>query len=246
MKLPPSDQKIRTNCKDCIFAIYDGKTQVGCKALRIDAFKNKDKILEAFDEDREFYVVKGFCNLYRDSKWNNGVANVEKALIEIAPTFDIYIDCNKINSESHVGIIKFIKENSYHPNKCNITLFHRNSLSKDLKKIVVDIYRKTDQSVFIASYNIRDFYLHDKSIRTHKSYMLVLDCNSLDLSIMNQIDKTINMDLSQILVAKVLGGYAFSSTAYKIETNYSNSISFDEITQNLVNKTKNTKLFVEI
>ena len=68
MKLQPLDHKIQTNCKDCIFAIYSEETQTGCEASRTDIFKNQNKLIEAYDEENEFYVVKGFCNLYRDNK----------------------------------------------------------------------------------------------------------------------------------------------------------------------------------
>lgn len=68
-------QSFQTTCKDCIFAIYDNKTQTGCKMGRLDAYKKVDvEIIEAYDEDKEFYVINNrLCNYCRNSEWGSKV-----------------------------------------------------------------------------------------------------------------------------------------------------------------------------
>jgi hypothetical protein len=68
-----SNGLIKTSCKDCVFAIYDGKTQTGCytNALhRLEA--NNGKIVEAYDEEKEFYLIEDrICIECRHKeKWN--------------------------------------------------------------------------------------------------------------------------------------------------------------------------------
>ena len=51
---------IHTPCKDCVFAIYDDKTQINCSQDCIDKYKKLDvPIVEVYDDDKEFYVIEG-------------------------------------------------------------------------------------------------------------------------------------------------------------------------------------------
>lgn len=54
-----------TSCKLCHFAKYEGITQTGCMLGRIDKFRNHSEVIEAYDHDKEFYVIKDrLCNTY--------------------------------------------------------------------------------------------------------------------------------------------------------------------------------------
>lgn len=69
----PAFERIHTSCKDCVFATYDEDTQTGCRAGRLDKYRqNGSDIIEAFDNEKEFFVInKKLCNLNRDrnSEW---------------------------------------------------------------------------------------------------------------------------------------------------------------------------------
>ena len=56
MKSKPSGKMVETSCKECIFAVYENDTQVGCFANRIEKFKEAKEIIEAYDDEKEFYV----------------------------------------------------------------------------------------------------------------------------------------------------------------------------------------------
>lgn len=60
-----------TPCKNCIFAIYKEDTQTECDLNRLEHFRAKNiEIIEAYDEDKEFYVIKDrLCTSYRGNKW---------------------------------------------------------------------------------------------------------------------------------------------------------------------------------
>jgi hypothetical protein len=66
----PTIQPIHTSCAKCVFAQYEGKTQTGCTLNRLKGFG--DAVVEAYDEEGEFFVVNGRrCVAYRpkDSEW---------------------------------------------------------------------------------------------------------------------------------------------------------------------------------
>ena len=65
-------QILTTSCQKCVFGTYEGKTQVGCAAGRLDAYKDKGvNIIEAEDlEENEFYVIEAWCAGYREEEWS--------------------------------------------------------------------------------------------------------------------------------------------------------------------------------
>lgn len=71
-----------TPCKDCVFALYEGKTQTGCAANLIEIFRHQAvTILEAYDEEREFYVIKNrICLMSRPLKWLEREPDIQKLL----------------------------------------------------------------------------------------------------------------------------------------------------------------------
>ncbi len=65
--------KVHTSCKNCIFALYKDITQIGCKVNKIDMWENQEiRILEAFDEEKEFFIINGKkCPYKRITAWGN-------------------------------------------------------------------------------------------------------------------------------------------------------------------------------
>lgn len=64
--------KIHTACRDCVFQTYNDLkciTQIGCWANCLKAFKNNNvEIMEAYDEEKEFYIINGQKCLYKRTK----------------------------------------------------------------------------------------------------------------------------------------------------------------------------------
>jgi len=60
----------QTPCKECPFAIYDGITQTDCKFDLIKRYKDHGiNVIEAYDEDKEFYVIDKQCMYARSKNW---------------------------------------------------------------------------------------------------------------------------------------------------------------------------------
>lgn len=62
---------VHTACKNCIFALYDGDTQVDCHAGRLEKYIARGvEIVEVYDDDKEFFVVNDrYCLYYRNRDW---------------------------------------------------------------------------------------------------------------------------------------------------------------------------------
>jgi hypothetical protein len=75
-------KSIHTSCKDCIFANYLALTQIGCKANQLDLFKqNGIDIVEAYDDEQEFYIINGKqCLFYRPSEWKGDFDKARKEI----------------------------------------------------------------------------------------------------------------------------------------------------------------------
>jgi hypothetical protein len=65
---------ISTICKNCLFAIYDGKTQIGCQFNRTETIDNHPSydLIEAEDEEKEFYILNNhICPYQRTESWKH-------------------------------------------------------------------------------------------------------------------------------------------------------------------------------
>jgi len=72
---------IFTSCEGCIFSTYENDTQTSCKLGRIEQFKNKNtEVIEAYNDEKEFYVIKSFCNCYRTLEWGDSHVDHEFSL----------------------------------------------------------------------------------------------------------------------------------------------------------------------
>lgn len=78
MKSKQLDKVAETSCKDCKFAIYEGKTQTGCEAGRAEVYMEKGMGFEAYDKDKEFYVVNTFCSYKIDKKYDLSLEDIKK------------------------------------------------------------------------------------------------------------------------------------------------------------------------
>ena len=71
-KQATGDEIVTTSCCECVFAEYVGDTQTGCSMGRLEKFrKNGTTVLEAYNDEKEFFVIERFCSAFRDSEWKD-------------------------------------------------------------------------------------------------------------------------------------------------------------------------------
>ena len=84
-----------TSCKECVFAMYVGDTQMDCSLGRLERFgKSGAVVIESYDDDKEFFVIERFCNTYRPEDWEPKYKKLTKedsALRESQATFDFVV-----------------------------------------------------------------------------------------------------------------------------------------------------------
>jgi len=243
MKSQLQDRKLQTSCKNCTFAIYNELTQTGCSADRIEKF-NKSDIIEAYDNEKEFYVINNFCNLYRPLSWNGGSPSLEKAIAESALDFDIMVDCNHISESFKDYLIKTIPSISYYQDKLNINLFHDYSASSNIKSMVLDVYSH-HKSIKISICSMSDRFLHEFALKSKRNCHLVLS-ESFDFTKLIQLNNLVNQDLKKFIVANCDGILIISNMAYKM--NYANSQidDYKSNINNIIETAKNIGMYIDI
>jgi len=243
MKSQSQDRKLQTSCKNCTFAVYNELTQTGCSADRIDKFDKSD-IIEAYDNEKEFYVINKFCNLYRPLSWNGGVSNLEKATAESALDFDVMVDCNNISEPFKNYLIDTIPSIEYYKDKVNINLFHDYTSSSDVKSMVLDVYSKY-KSIKISICLLSNRFLHEFALKSKRNCHLVLS-NKFDFTKLSKLNDLVNQDLKRFIVANCNGVLVISNMAYKM--NYANS-QIDNYKSNIsdiVETSKNIGMYIDI
>lgn len=243
MKSQLPDRKLQTSCKNCTFAVYTGNTQTGCAADRINKFDKSD-IIEAYDNEKEFYVVNKFCNLYRPQSWNRGQADLAKALGESALDFDLLVNCNHISDNLRNYLLSSLENIEYDAEKLNVNLFHEYNASSEIKSKVLEIYSRFKQIKISVCVN-SDLFLHELALKSKKNCHLVID-ESFDFGSLSKLNNFINHDLKRFIVANCGDTLAISNMAYKM--NYANEPvdNYNSNIQNIVETSKNIGMYVEI
>lgn len=118
---------IHTCCKNCIFSVYEGNTQISCALNYIDKYKqNNVNILEAYDEDKEFFILDGKkCIGYREDKWfdqfdlkdNKLETKIAKYHEDNKLDYAIVINLKTMNLEDTSRILKQINLSGILPSK---------------------------------------------------------------------------------------------------------------------------------
>jgi hypothetical protein len=121
MKSNHNQPSYQTSCKDCVFSEYEGITQVSCKADRLKFFEDT---VEAYDNDKEFYVINDVCTYYRPPFWNNGKADIDEARRELKTTFGIFLDLSGKEDEDLDKTIDSIRRINYSKKSILVTMNH--------------------------------------------------------------------------------------------------------------------------
>jgi len=121
-----NSQSVTTSCKDCIFAVYDGDTQKDCSLGRIDKFKEKGVVIEAYDEEKEFYVIRGmFCMACRDTKWGQEHSKLKEIWADIVKKqmevcYHVIILLRRAGASSLVVTLESLLEQEIPPKKVTV------------------------------------------------------------------------------------------------------------------------------
>jgi len=239
------DPTKETSCKTCVFAIYDGKTQTGCLDNRIEKFK--DEIIEAYDDEKEFYVIKRICNLFRNNVWNDGVADFDLAKTESAVSFDLLIDCSNIDEDYSNKIISSLKSLTYSSKRIKIVLYHSADMDNEHKILVSKIY-KAFPSVTISMFFEKRRFIHEFLMRSRRNMHIFLNQDNV-LNVNNVLDfinDFINTQLKKMIICKMGDWCCVSNGAYKFISTSLSDNNYENILEKMVEGSKEEGLYIEI
>ena len=210
MKSKPQDKTLQTSCKECLFSVYEKNTQTGCLANRIEMFKNTargDIIIDAYDDEKEFYVVDGLCNYFRPPSWNEGKTDLDKAIDESQTTFFIVIYADQINEDNLSRIQKSIQEIDYEHSKISVVISHDLTMEAQHKKIVTKLYEFLTQDLNIdtkinayLSETQQDYEAFRKAQGSYFIRLIVADNNTVSKHMFRNIDAALNKDAVRAVV----------------------------------------------
>lgn len=244
MKSQQRGNIIDTSCKNCILAVYDGKTQTGCIANRISKF---DSVIEAYDDDKEFYVINRLCNYYRDSDEyiKDGVPDIEKISYESQLSFDVIIQCDDIDEKYENKIRTFYSNlNHYDKSKINTHLCFT-TLNNKQKKTVQHL--REDIGNPPISYFNNYIFLHNMLSSTTRSYHIILsNANEWSLDSINQVNNKVNTDMKKLIAIKDGDVSIISNLAYKVESYKLESNNYSKIVSKVISDSKEMGLYTEL
>jgi hypothetical protein len=236
---------VKTNCKECVFAIYDDKTQTSCAFNRIEKFGSS--IIESYDNEKEFYVINRLCNYYRHANWGYSQDDKEKVEHESALSFDIFVDCNGLSIDTKQDVINLIKSCSYYADKTEWFLYHETARYDDLKPHIASILSQAGRKVNVSVCEDSEWFLHHTVLKSSNVYHMLLQPTYPDnLGIMGYLNRYVNQDMKRFICSNENNVNVVSNYIYKMyynmygDPNYTNNIS------KILNELKDTQMYVKI
>ena len=231
--------QIKTSCRDCTFAVYEGETQTGCEADRIDTFRDQGYVIEAYDDEKEFYIIKRLCNISTHDK----DATLQNARDKVSLAFDLFVECSNIKLD--VDVQKIADQFTY--DKLKVILMHNyNEASKQQRIKMYEIYKLLPDSM-IASYFDYDFTLHEKVYNSNRAFHAVLDINqNVPSDIFSRINTLINDKLEKSTTCGTGGITFISNLAYKMYSMKNESVKYESNSKEVIADSKKQNLYKEI
>lgn len=216
---------IHTSCKKCVFAEYEAKTQTRCSINYIDQYKkNNIEILEAYDEEAEFYIVnKKKCIGYREESYFRNKENIKSTEEKVKYFYQ----------NNHIGYILIVNLYDFEKTSLDVLAEHIKSLNIQPEKIIFIRYSYLPKPFtyevikeFLEKSQYSNFWRIQTMVDDKLSYSDILhNCINLNKSFrfvcsISSPDKELNnlnniVDTANKIVYKELGSFTILSTEKK-------------------------------
>jgi hypothetical protein len=121
--------KVHTSCKNCIWANYEGNTQIDCGLGRIKKYKN---VIECYDEEKEFFVInKAYCLFYRN-----------KDTVDVSDLEDLYKHIRKQAEIQYQLIIILEDKQDIYGTFCSI----ESAIKQDVKPKILTVVNRSKKA----------------------------------------------------------------------------------------------------
>ena len=209
-KQSEQENKVLTSCQHCVFSINENQTQVGCKWNRLE----QTTYTEAYNDEGEFYVVDGLCNLRREEE-----VDEEQFNKEIALSFLVIINLNSVPSIK----AKNVKIDYKYKDKLEMHIVGHSTKHKE----IIKLKNKLNCTAHVTDYS--DYVINRIIEKTRASYVCVVEDS--DLVDLNCINNKINKKHQKPIYEKYDGCTYISHLAYHVmfsntdNKNYSDNVN---------------------
>jgi len=206
--------KAQTSCKDCVFAVKEDESQVGCELYRSE----KQGISDVEDGN---YILDRFCNTYRPEEWLSDLSLEEYkkrhqvAIKEVVPRigFLVLLDTSKDTPEKLVAIedlrktISDIKNQTLHQARYVIVATDKTEYNEEIQQLLVtefDHDTTLHHLVKVSQIPENKMLLVDECFRHAKNGWIYTTTSgeSIDQELIEKINQRINIDMKRLSVVK--------------------------------------------
>lgn len=250
MKSNHQESLLQTSCKECLFAAYEGKTQTGCAANRLETFREQGYLVEAYDNDLEFYAIECLCNMFRPPKWNEGEADLEKAYEQIKSKFFIMITLDGIDDDKKSSTLEFLRNIDYDPDCMYVCLSQPLDSTPKQRTIGTNLYMQIFNDLNIncevvinVQERMREYDAFKKAGgATH--YTRVKVGTQIPYDLFKRIDEKLNTDIQRAVCfqsgdIKVISFFVFL-------TRFLNYPTYESYEEEVIKDAVDGKLFLEL
>ena len=193
-------------CRDCVFAIYQNKTQICCEFNRIEKFDNVGaEVIEAYDEyATEFFVIKDRqCNAYRNQEWGQLVDKDKwKDIVnkQIKHQYDVIILTNEDTTpDDIIKTVVDIKNQTIEPHLLIVSMYADNP---DIILTTMNYLKTTSLQWKLESVGDSSKNLLDEAVKSAEGVFYCAfwaGCN-IEKDFIAKLDKMVNDELKQIVL----------------------------------------------
>lgn len=215
-----------TPCKNCFFADYEDGVQTGCFAdNRIDKFKAAGiEIIEAFDEEKKFFVIKDkVCLYYRHKE------SIEPGVLHKGSQSEMFRQIKSTLKIPYQIILFFRKENTLEEIRKRITEISNQEIKPRILTVIDRSHTVEDRSAEIMKLIHKDFSFDHWKVHTVQAidihdyeaidicydttknikyffYTIFETSRSIPLEFSTEIHESINEKMQSFVVLNPTGG----------------------------------------
>ena len=248
--------RIHTSCKNCVWANYNGITQIDCGIGRLKKYKD---ILECYDEEKEFFVVNNiYCLFYRNKETVEGMdleilyQNTRKQMEILYQLIIVHEDENN-PYDTYCSIASAMKQKII---PCILTVINRSKtkgVGKDLSNYLktydknLQIWRVQNLiNASLTKEDCIDIVLDGTMYKKFSLYIIINSGFELPNDFSTELDKAINDDVvsfGMLLPNKDGNGMVVPKTIHKMCNGNSHGIYLEsKIREFLCNNTQEAQL----
>ena len=243
------DRLQETNCRDCKFAIYEGKTQTGCEDNRIETYLEQDRCFEAYDKSKEFYVIRTLCSCYIHKSVDVTLRQM-KEFSKKTFGIGIYVD-GKVTEKDFLKTIQSIVDCDYDHGLITVCINHSyRIMDTEVKSMMAKGMRMLEEASFLSVKavvfgidSLRDFECF-KIIGKNHYVSKILPGQVLPSRLFLGVDTAINEDLKKAVAFR--SGSIVVLLMKAVNYRYLDHNDYDKMQDAIEKEAIETEMFVEI